>query len=186
MILDEFNKVHEELLTFLLPYHRFLCEENIWPKNFDLTSPNCSLNLIRSIGENEQIFIDEPTKRSKVLLNLMFIHAITSFLYVFAFCSLQTAIRHVENVVVQNMRYICNQHNGQPLFDLLTKVHEKFENRLHPKLVHIKSILTNFFEKRRQLINRQNSIPEPKVRENTTCLSLTPHSLYCLDSIHSI
>lgn len=104
--LDQYNQVHEELLSFLIPYHKLLCEEKIWPEGFDMTSPNTSLQLIRTICENEE-FSKTNSIRSEILRDLMFIHTITSFLYVFAYCSLQTAIRHVENVIVQNMRYVC-------------------------------------------------------------------------------
>lgn len=61
------------------------------------------------------------------------------------------------------MIFVLDQARGQPLFHLLTKTHEKFENILHPKIAHIKSMLINFFEQRRQWINQINSIPEPKV-----------------------
>lgn len=104
--LDAFNDVHEELLHFLLPYHRILCQENLWPRESNFTSPNVSLQLIRNICEN-QIPLNFNTNRSDILKDLMFIYTITSFLYVFAYCSLQTAIRHVENVIVQNMKNVC-------------------------------------------------------------------------------
>jgi hypothetical protein len=102
--LDEFNQVHEELLYFLLPYHKILCQQNIWPLEHNLTSPNISLQLIKDISENKSLF---NSNRSDILKHLMFIYTITSFLYVFAYCSLQTAIRHVENVIVQNMKNVC-------------------------------------------------------------------------------
>ena len=104
--LDEFNQVHEELLHFLLPYHKILCQENIWPEEHNFTSPNISLELIKTICENDK-FLPLNSNRSDILKYLMFIYTITSFLYVFAYCSLQTAIRHVENVIVQNMKNVC-------------------------------------------------------------------------------
>ncbi|CAF3406984.1 unnamed protein product [Rotaria sp. Silwood2] len=114
---DEFNQVHEELLHFLLPYHKLLCQENIWPKENSFTSPNISLQLIKDICENEK-YITKNTNRSDILKYLMFIYTITSFLYIFAYCSLQTAIRHVENIIVQNMKNVCiDQECGKPLFD---------------------------------------------------------------------
>lgn len=58
---------------------------------------------------------------------------------------------------------IKDQERGRPLFDLLTKTHQKFENVLHPKILHIKNMLVEFFHKRRQLINTIKQIPEPKV-----------------------
>ena len=110
----------------------------------------------------------------------MFIYTITSFLYVFAYCSLQTAIRHVENIIVQNMKYVyigllefylylnfsynLDQQCGEPLFSLLTKTHQKFENILHPKILRIKNMLTDIFDRRRQLICNNRQIPEPKVK----------------------
>lgn len=100
--LDQFNQVHEELLYFLLPYHKILCKENIWPKEYSFILPNISLELIKNICENTKIL-----NRSDILKYLMFIYTITSFLYVFAYCSLQTAIRHVENIIVQNMKNVC-------------------------------------------------------------------------------
>jgi hypothetical protein len=56
-----------------------------------------------------------------------------------------------------------DQERGKPLFDLLTKTHQKFENILHPKILHIKNIFIDFFNKRRQLISTLKQIPEPKV-----------------------
>ena len=106
MFSDEFSRVHEELLLFLIPYHKILCEEQIWPHGSNLTSPNLSFQLIKNICENKEN-LSFKSSRSEILKHLMFIHTITSFLYVFAYCSLQTAIRHVENVIVQNMRNVC-------------------------------------------------------------------------------
>lgn len=106
ILLDQFNQVHEELLQFLLPYHKILCKENIWPQEYSFTSPNISIQLIKDICENKKI-ININLNRSDILKHLMFIYTITSFLYVFAYCSLQTAIRHVENVIVQNMKNVC-------------------------------------------------------------------------------
>ncbi|UJR31287.1 hypothetical protein I4U23_018787 [Adineta vaga] len=159
---DEFNQTHEELLQFLLPYHKILCQEKIWPQEYNFTSPQISLQLIKNISEdtNSSNF---HFNRSDILKHLMFIYTLTSFLYVFAYCSLQTAIRHVENVIVQNMKNVCiDQERGKPLFDLLTKTHQKFENILHPKILHIKNMFMEFFNKRRQLINMTRQISEPK------------------------
>ncbi|CAF0966550.1 unnamed protein product [Adineta steineri] len=159
---DEFNQVHEELLHFLLPYHKILCKENIWPQEHNFTSPNISLELIKTICKNDNSF-NLISNRSDILKHLMFIYTITSFLYVFAYCSLQTAIRHVENVIVQNMKNVCiDQERGKPLFDLLTKTHQKFENIPHPKILHIKHLFKDFFDKRRQLIDTTKQIFEPK------------------------
>jgi len=85
-----------------LPYHKILCQQNIWPQEYSFTSPNISFELIKTICKNEKCF-----NRSDILKYLMFIYTITSFIYVFAYCSLQTAIRHVENVIVQNMKNVC-------------------------------------------------------------------------------
>ena len=104
--LDAFNRTHDELLHFLVPYHRILCQENIWPAESNFTSPNTSFQLIKDICENGK-FAHLKGNRSDILQHLMFIYTVTSFLYVFAYCSLQTAIRHVENVIVQNMRNVC-------------------------------------------------------------------------------
>ena len=104
--LDAFNEVHEELLHFLLPYHRRLCDENLWPREQNFTSPNISFQLIHDICDH-RIDCHSNAHRSDILKHLMFIYTITSFLYVFAYCSLQTAIRHVENVIVQNMKNVC-------------------------------------------------------------------------------
>jgi hypothetical protein len=90
----------------LLPYHKILCEQNIWSQDDNFTSPNISLELIKNICENKK-FLNSNFNRSDILKHLMFIYTITSFLYVFAYCSLQTAIRHVENVIVQNMKNVC-------------------------------------------------------------------------------
>ncbi|CAF0856852.1 unnamed protein product [Rotaria sordida] len=159
---DEFNQIHEELLHFLLPYHKILCQENIWPKEYNFTSPNISFQLIKNICENEKYFI-KNLNRSDILKYLMFIYTITSFLYIFAYCSLQTAIHHIENIIVQNMKYVCiDQECGKPLFDLLTKTHQKFENILHPKILHIKQMFVDFFDKRRRLIGTIRQISEPK------------------------
>ena len=106
LFVDEFNQVHEELLHFLLPYHKILCQQNIWPLEENFTSPNISLQLIKDICENKSSS-SFNSNRSDILKHLMFIYTITSFLYVFAYCSLQTAIRHVENVIVQNMKNVC-------------------------------------------------------------------------------
>ncbi|CAM4776317.1 unnamed protein product [Rotaria magnacalcarata] len=158
----EFNQIHEELLHFLLPYHKILCKENIWPQQQSFTSPNISFQLIKDICENKKSF-NTNSNRSDILKYLMFIYTITSFLYVFAYCSLQTAIRHVENVIVQNMKHVCiDQECGKPLFDLLTKTHQNFENILHPKILHIKQIFIDFFEKRRRLIGALRQLSEPK------------------------
>ncbi|CAF0860132.1 unnamed protein product [Adineta ricciae] len=92
---DEFNQTHEELLLFLLPYHKILCQEKLWPQDFHL---------------NENL----------------------------------------------------DQERGKPLFDLLTKTHEKFENILHPKILHIKNMFMDFFNKRRQLNIMTRQIFEPK------------------------
>ncbi|CAF3926046.1 unnamed protein product [Rotaria sp. Silwood1] len=94
---DEFNQVHEEFLYFLLPYHKILCQENLWPKEHSFTSPNISFQLINDICENK-IFLNKNSNRSDILKYLMFIYTITSFLYVFAYCSLQTAIHHVDKI----------------------------------------------------------------------------------------
>jgi hypothetical protein len=56
-----------------------------------------------------------------------------------------------------------DQECGKPLFDLLTKTHQKFENILHPKILHIKNVFIDFFNKRRQLIGTIKQIPESKV-----------------------
>lgn len=56
-----------------------------------------------------------------------------------------------------------DQERGKPLFDLLTKTHQKFENILHPKILHIKNIFIDFFNRRRQLIGTLKQILEPKV-----------------------
>ncbi|CAF4591548.1 unnamed protein product [Rotaria sp. Silwood2] len=143
---DEFNQVHEELLHFLLPYHKLLCQENIWPKENSFTSPNISLQLIKDICENEK-YITKNTNRSDILKYLMFIYTITSFLYIFAYCSLQTAI---------------HQECSKPLFDLLTTTHQKFENILHPKILRIKQMFVDFFDKRQRLIGTIRQISEPK------------------------
>ncbi|CAF1161152.1 unnamed protein product [Adineta ricciae] len=159
---DEFNQTHEELLLFLLPYHKILCQEKLWPQEYSLTSPHISLQLIKNISENVNSY-HFHSSRSDILKHLMFIYTVTSFLYVFAYCSLQTAIRHVENVIVQNMKNVCiDQERGKPLFDLLTKTHEKFENILHPKILHIKNMFMDFFNKRRQLNIMTRQIFEPK------------------------
>ncbi|CAF3525760.1 unnamed protein product [Rotaria sp. Silwood1] len=159
---DEFNQVHEEFLYFLLPYHKILCQENLWPKEHSFTSPNISFQLINDICENK-IFLNKNSNRSDILKYLMFIYTITSFLYVFAYCSLQTAIHHVENVIVQNMKNVCiDQECGKPLFDLLTKTHQKFENILHPKILHIKQMFVDIFDKRRRLIGTIRQVSEPK------------------------
>ena len=165
---DKFNQVHEELLHFLLPYHKILCEENLWPKDSNFTSPNISLQLIKDISSNKNLFQFKLTNRSDILKYLMFIYTLISFLYVFAYCSLQTAIRHVENAIVQNMKNVCiDQECGKPLFDLLTKTHQKFENILHPKILHIKNVFIEFFNQRRQFIGANKQLPEPKVENQS-------------------
>ncbi|CAF4721105.1 unnamed protein product, partial [Rotaria sp. Silwood2] len=85
--------------------HKFLCQENIWPKEHSFTLPNISLQLIKDICEDEK-YVTKNSNRSDILKYLMFIYTITSFLYIFAYCSLQTAIRHVENIIVQNMKNV--------------------------------------------------------------------------------
>jgi hypothetical protein len=57
-----------------------------------------------------------------------------------------------------------DQERGKPLFDLLTKTHQKFENILHPKILHINNMFIDFFDKRRQLIGTTRQLPEPKVK----------------------
>ncbi|CAF2799840.1 unnamed protein product [Rotaria sp. Silwood2] len=115
----------------------------------------------------------------------MFIYTITSFLYIFAYCSLQTALCHVENVIVQNMKNVSiglfelkisikkylyfgslYQECGKPLYDLLTKAHQKFENILHPETLHIKQIFIDFFDKRRPLMGTLRQLSEPQVAKN--------------------
>ncbi|CAF4701264.1 unnamed protein product, partial [Rotaria sp. Silwood2] len=151
-----------EFLHVLLPYHKFLCQENIWPKEHSFTLPNISLQLIKDICEDEK-YVTKNSNRSDILKYLMFIYTITSFLYIFAYCSLQTAIRHVENIIVQNMKNVCiDQECGKPLFDLLTKTHQKFENILHPKILHIKQMFVDFFDKRRRLMGTIRQVSEPK------------------------
>ena len=56
-----------------------------------------------------------------------------------------------------------DQECGKPLFDLLTKTHQKFENVLHPKISHIKKMFLDFFERRRQMMVNMRPVPEPKV-----------------------
>lgn len=58
-----------------------------------------------------------------------------------------------------------DQECGKPLFDLLTKTHQKFETVLHPKILHIKQIFIEYFDKRRRLIGTLRQIPEPKVKQ---------------------
>jgi len=62
-----------------------------------------------------------------------------------------------------NFCFNLDQERGKPLFDLLTKTHQKFENILHPKILHIKNLFIDFFNKRRKLINTIKQLPEPKV-----------------------
>ncbi len=65
-----------------------------------------------------------------------------------------------------------DQERGKPLFDLLTKTHQKFENILHPKILHIKNVFIDFFNKRRQLIGTIKQIPESKVNSFLCKLNL--------------
>ncbi|CAF3667271.1 unnamed protein product [Rotaria sp. Silwood1] len=149
------------LLHVLLPYHK-----------------------IFYIYENKTYY-NTNSSRSYILKYLMFVYTIASFLYVFAYCSLQTAICHVENVIVQNMQNVsiglfelkisikkylyfgslC-QECGKPLYDLLTKAHQKFENFLHPKTLPIKQIFIHFFDKRRPLMGTLRQLSEPQVTKN--------------------
>jgi hypothetical protein len=71
-------------------------------------------------------------------------------------CSTKISLR-------KNFPWNLDQERGKPLFDLLTKTHQKFENILHPKILHIKNIFIDFFNKRRQLIGTNKQLPEPKV-----------------------
>ncbi|CAF3000100.1 unnamed protein product [Rotaria sp. Silwood2] len=77
----------------------------------------------------------------------MFIYTITLFLYIFAYCSLQTAI---------------HQECSKPLFDLLTTTHQQFENILHPKILRFKQMFVDFFNKSQRLIATIRQVSEPK------------------------
>ncbi|CAF3089038.1 unnamed protein product, partial [Rotaria sp. Silwood2] len=91
---------------------------------------------MKDICQDEK-YVTKNSNRSDILKILMFIYTITSFLYTFAYCSLQTAI---------------HQECSKPLFDLLTTTHQKFENILYTKILRIKQMFVDFFDKRQRLI----------------------------------
>ena len=67
-------------------------------------------------------------------------------------------------IILYIIHFFVDQERGKPLFDLLTKTHQKFENILHPKILHIKNLFIDFFNKRRQVIGTLKQILEPKVK----------------------
>ncbi|CAF0838534.1 unnamed protein product [Didymodactylos carnosus] len=153
---EPFNQVHENLLNFILPYYKSLRTKNIWPENLNFISLHASYELIKQISENHRNVYDND--QNEILTQLMFIYSITSFLYVFAYCSLQTAVYHVENIILQNMKYICvGVEHGKPLFNILNKTYTSFQNILHPKLYQTKTILLSFLNDK-----RKKSFPDPK------------------------